>query len=418
MGFDNLSDAAIRKAQQREQPYYLSDGRGLGLFVAPSGAKLWRFRYVFGGKDRTLTIGQYPTLGLAGAREARDVARQQVREGRDPAEVLEEARQAKEKEVADTFEVVAREWHEKQKSQWVPRHAADVLDSLVKDAFPTLGASPIKALTPPKVLEALRKIEDRGAIETAHRVRQRMSAVFVYAIASGRAEADPAAIVQKALAPIRKGRFPAITDLEKVREMLRRVEATPAYPVTKLAMRLIALTAIRPGVINATPWTELEGVDAKQALWTIPSERMKLRLHMKGNEARDHLVPLTPHAIDVIETVKQLTSDSPYVFPNSRFFHKPMSENALGYLLNRAGYYQKHVPHGWRSSFSTIMNTRRRADSKIIDFMLAHAQEDDTEAAYNRADFLDVRREIALEWAELLMKDMPPAKSLLVGKRR
>jgi integrase len=183
-------------------------------------------------------------------------------------------------------------------------------------------------------------------------------------------------------------------------------------------MRLIALTAVRPGIVNEAPWSELTVLDSHDPIWVIPSERMKLRLHLKGDEARDHLVPLAPQAIEVIETLKLLTRDSPYVFPNTRYFHKPMSENALNYLLCRAGYHHRHVPHGWRASFSTIMNERHPEWRAIIDLMLAHVPKDAVESVYNRAAYMEMRRKIALEWADLLMEGLPPAATLMEGPRK
>jgi integrase len=215
-----------------------------------------------------------------------------------------------------------------------------------------------------------------------------------------------------------RGQQPAITDLEGARQVLRDVEAIPGHPVTKLAMRLLALTVVRPGTLATTPWTELSGLAEQDPTWTIPAERMKLRLDQKRREERDHLVPLPRQAIEAIAALRQLSGDSPYVFPNVRGFHRPMSENALGYMLNRAGYFGRHVPHGWRSTFSTVMNTRRRGDGDVIELMLAHVKKDRVKAAYDRAAHMDVRREIAQEWADLLMAGLPPAASLLTGRRK
>lgn len=300
----------------------------------------------------------------------------------------------------DTFEVLAREWFSLQKSTWTERHASDVIGSLERDVFPDLGGDPIKDISPPDVLEVLRKIEQRPAVETAHRVRQRMSAVFVYAIACGRGENDPAAIVQKALAPIKKGRQPAVLTIEEAREVMATVENTPAHPVTKLAMRLLMLTVVRPGTLATTPWSEFANLDPVNPVWRIPAARMKLSLSRKDDVRYDHYVPLSKQAVETIKALATLTGKGPLVFPNARHAHKPMSENALGYLLNRAGYYQKHVPHGWRSTFSTIMNERFPADRHIIDAMLAHTSKDRVEAAYNRAMHISKREFLIQYWAD------------------
>jgi integrase len=304
--------------------------------------------------------------------------------------------------------VIARDWHTRNRPTWTERHAADVLTSLERDVFPSVGALPITAFTPPIVLNLLRAIEARPAIETARRVRQRMSAVFVYAIACGLGAMDPAAVVQNAMAPLIKGRQPAVVELAEAREVLQRAEAEPAHPVTKLALRLLALTAVRPGEIRGAAWVEFENLTGDEPLWRIPAVRMKMK--------REHLVPLSRQAVAAIEAVRQLTCRSPLVFPNARHAHKPMSENAMGYLLNRAGYHSRHVPHGWRATFSTIMNERHRDDRYIIDLILAHASKDKTESAYNRAAHLTRRHELLQEWADAPCRgnDVDATKSLQV----
>ena len=418
MAIDILTDVKVRNAKQKAKAYYLADGRGLSLYVSPAGSKLWRYRYRFDGKPKTLTLGEYPGMSLVAAREKHARARQTLRDGRDPAVADGEEKAKRAKNAADTFEVVAREWHELTKTMWVKTHAANVIDSLEADVFPPLGATPIRDITPSMVIEALRKVEARSALETARRIRQRMSMVFVHAIAEGRCETDPAAIVEAALAPLPpKGRRPAVKTVEEARKILVDTASTPSSPVTRLAVRFLALTVVRPGTLITTPWEELAEFDKDKPTWRIPAARMKLKKQNKGDATRDHFVPLPPGAIEILETLKALTGTSPYLFPNDRAYHRPMSENAIGYLLNRAGYYQKHVPHGWRSTFSTLMNERRRHDRAVIDLMLAHVPKDAVEAAYNRAEHMELRREIANEWAAILLDGIPPAADLLNGRR-
>jgi len=413
-----LTDIRIKKEKHRDKPFKIADGQGLFLYVSPSGGKLWRFRYQFGGKEKLLSIGKYPEISLMAARSARDEARAALKDGRDPG-VAKKLRKLANVSASDhSFETIAREWYEMNKPQWVVRHADDVIASLEKEIFPKLGSVPIKEISPAEVIGVLRIVEGRGAKDTARRIRQRMSAVFVYAIATGRGEQDPAATVQKAMAPLKKGRQPAITDLAGAREMLARVDAETAHPVTKLAIRILALTAVRPGTLAATPWTEWAEIDAPMPVWQIPAARMKLRLHHKDDETRDHLVPLSRQAVDAIVALRQLSGRGPLAFPNARHAHKPMSENAMGYLLNRAGYHSKHVPHGFRSTFSSIMNERFPADKPIIDLMLAHVAKDKVEGAYNRAVHLDRRRILAQEWADLISEGMAPAADLLTARRR
>lgn len=412
-----LTDTKIRKAKPAEKPVKMADGEGLTLVIAPTGKKLWRYRYRFEGREKQLAIGEYPEITLADARDARIAARALLKEGKDPS--AEKRKRPAVPDTKTTFESLAREWHDLNKDHWTTTHAYEVMHSLERDVFPKLGTRQITTITAPEVLEALRLIEARPAIETARRVRQRMSAVFVYAIASGLAENDPAAIVEKALKPLKRGRQPALTDLNQAREILRRADETPGKPPTKLALRLLALTALRPGTLITTPWSEMEKIDWNGTpIWHIPAARMKIRLIHKDDPTRDHLVPLSRQAIEVLQALRNLTGRGQYLFPNDRHINKPASENAIGYLLNRAGYHQRHVPHGWRSTFSTIMNERHPSDRFIIDFMLAHSPKDKVESAYNRAAYLERRTELAQIWADLLMEDQMPIEELIVGPRR
>lgn len=409
-----LTDVQIRKAKAGEKPYKLVDGAGLHLFVTPSGGKLWRYRYEVAGEngkrvERLLSIGPYPDISLVAAREARAKARAALREGRDPSLLKRQHRLVTTAEAATTFEAVAKDWHKRQKPTWTETHAGDVIRSLERDVFPELGRLPIREISAPMTLAVLRSIEGRGSIETAHRVRQRISGVFAFAIASGLAESDPAAQVAKALSPVIRGRQPAITDLDEVRKVLRAGEGETAHPVTKLALRLLALTAIRPGELRAAAWEEFRDLDGKAPAWVIPAERMKMK--------REHEVPLSRQALEAILAVRRLSGRGPIVFPMIRHAHKPLSENAIGYLLNRAGYHGRHVPHGWRAAFSTIMNERFKADRAVIDLMLAHAPKDKVEGAYNRAEHMDRRRELAQIWADLLMVEQASIEDIFASIR-
>lgn len=413
-----LNDTIIRKAKPDDKMYRLSDTHGLVVQINPTGSKLWRYRYRFAGKEKMLALGSYPDVSLAEARAMRDKARTDLKNGLDPSLVKKIDNLSIMSQNEATFERVAREWHDLNKGTWVARHSDDIINSLERDVFPALGNLPIKAITPPQVLAVLRLIENRPAIETARRIRQRISAVFVYGIATGRADNDPSAIVQNALAPLKKGRHPAITNLKDAREILQKVDQETAHPVTKLAMRILALTAVRPGTLITTPWDEFNEIDPQDPVWRIPAQRMKLRLAQKSDENRDHLVPLSKQAMEAILTLQSLTGAGPLAFPNTRFAHKSMSENALGYLLNRAGYHSRHVPHGWRSTFSSVMNETYPADKAIIDLMLAHTPANKVEAAYNRALHLARRKELAQIWTDLLLETAISPSELLHMPRR
>lgn len=422
-----LSEVAVRQAKARDKDYKLSDFEGLYLFVTKAGHRSWRLKYRFAGKERRLILGSYPEVSLKEAREKKLEARKLLAEGRDPGIEAKKAAIGRNLAAANTFEVVARNWFALQEDRWTPVHARDVITSLENEVFPWLGALPIGEIDEPFVLTVLRKVEKRGAIETAHRIRQRMSAVFVHGIAEGVAFRDPAAVVGKALKPVpRSKKRPAILSIEGLQDMIRKTEVEPASPLTKLASRFVALTGQRLGAIRAMTWEELENIDWKtdnecpSALWRIPASHMKLTSDLKQDDTFDHLVPLAPEAVAVLRATHQLTGRGPLVFPSNRSARIPMSENTLSYFYNRCGYQGRHVPHGWRASFSTIMNEWAErngtpGDRHVIDLMLAHVPEgiSGSEGAYNRAAFLDRRRELAAEWARMLFDCFPEPRKLL-----
>nr|WP_295738890.1 integrase arm-type DNA-binding domain-containing protein [uncultured Acidocella sp.] len=413
-----LTDAAAKKAAPADKPYKMFDTGGLFLLVS-SASKLWRMKYKLNSKEKLLSFGPYPEISISDARRARDEARAELRAGRDPS-LTRKLLRANARAEDRAFAVVAEKWHAENVERWTEVHAADVIKSLRSWVFPDLGDIDLREINSAMVLETLRKIEKRGAIETAKRVRQRIEAVFEFGIIGGIATENPAIVVKRALKPLVRGRQPALTSLDEVRGIIRATDAEIAHPVTKLALRFIALTAVRPNEVRGAVLSEMR-LGGDEPAWLIPAERMKMR--------RPHIVPLSRQAVEVIEAIKPLTGRAAYIFPNHRWAHKPMSENAMGYLLNRAGYHGKHVPHGWRAAFSSIMNEHFRSDRAIIDLMLAHQpgskrgdREDEqvssSEDAYNRAQHLARRRELAQAWADMLMDGMPPAAELLNGKRR
>lgn len=405
-----LTDVQVRQAKPKDKPYKLTDERGLHLYITPAGSRLWRYRYEIAGKEQLLSFGPYPEVTLSEARGQRDEARQDLRDGKNPA-VERHLRKLKAVTGDDAFETIAREWHASRVSGWTPTHASDVITSLERDVFPTIGRLKVDDISPPIVLSVIRAVERRGANHTAVRIQQRISQVFVYGIATGRAKVDPAAVIRDAMAPLEKGRQPAITELEPARAVLRSVETLAAFPLTKLAHRLLALTAGRPGDVRGARHAEFHDLDTPaKALWWIPAERMKMK--------RDHIVPLAPATIEVVKAAIRLSPSRELLFPNPRRPDQPTSENAIGYLLNRAGYHHHHVPHGWRSTFSSVMNERHPKERQVIDLMLSHVKEDEVEGAYNRALHLDRRRALAVEWAGLLLEGAAPLDEVLGGPRK
>ena len=422
-GYLMLTDTGCRTAKPKERDYKLTDSRGLYLFVTANGHKGWRWKYRIGGKEKLLILGRYPDMSLSEARRKRDEAAAKLRDGVDPSIERKQRKAALAFDAANSFESVAKQWHAMSKPKWSAHHSEDVLTSLENLVFPKLGALPIRSITAPMVLELLRSIEERPAIETARRVRQRMSAIFMFAAAMGIAETDPALVVRGALKPLQKGRQPAFTKLADAQALQRAIEEAPGYPVTKLASRFLALTAARPGVVRYAVMDEFEDLDGPEPLWRIPARRMKLVTERKADEAFDFLVPLSAQAVEIIKVLRRFTGNVPYLFPNNRHVHRPMSENAIGYMYNRiASYRGRHVPHGWRSTFSTIMNERAvdqglAGDRAVIDFMLAHIPSG-VEGIYNRAAYLPRRRVLAQEWADLLLDGFTPPAELLKGTRK
>ncbi|WP_231958670.1 tyrosine-type recombinase/integrase [Altererythrobacter sp. B11] len=412
-----LTDAACRKAKPGEKDRKLTDSGGLYLLVKTSGTKSWLWKYRIHGKEKKLTIGRYPSVGVADARRARDQARELLDAGLDPSAEKKRSKVMAATAALDTFERVARAWHEQRKATLAPRYAQQILDRLEADVFPRIGALPITSVTPPQVLDAIRAIETRGAREMAHRVRMHISDVFVWGIASGICEQDPAAVIRKALKPTDPKLRPAILKIEQLRAAITKTEAVPdIYWATRLASRLLALTAARPGVLRLAERSEFEQLDGKAPLWRIPAEKMKLTRERKKDASFEFVIPLSRQAVAVVKAAMEASPSPKWLFPGVGDRRKPISDSTLsGHYLD-AGLRGRHVPHGWRASFSTIMNERaavedRERDREIIDLMLAHVP-DGVEAAYNRAAYMPRRRELAQAWADLLMEGLPPPDSL------
>lgn len=427
-----LTDPKVKNVKPEDRDFKLTDSGGLHLFVTTKGHKSWRLRYKFGGKERRLLLGSYPDVTLARARDLRDDAKRLLRDHRDPAMEKHKRKITAHAAAGATLEVYALLWHEAQKARWSPLQIKKVEQALRRDVFPDLGRLPLVEIDGPMILRVLRKVEKRGAIDTAKRIRQHVSAIFQFAMAEGVAGVDPAAGIKKALLPTLPGsKQPAFRSLGDARGLLADMDASTSALPSKLASRLLALTATRPGIIRAALWTEFEGIDwatpdgaAPDAVWRVSAERMKLDLADKSDQVFEHEMPLPPQAVEVLRAMHRLSGRWLYVFPGVRSPRTPMSENTMGYMYARNGYSGRHVPHGWRSTFSTVMNelavkARRPDDRAIIDAMLAHKPTgvSGSEMAYNRALHWDRRREIAAEWADLVTEGLAPADQLL-GSRR
>jgi integrase len=397
-----LTDTAIRNAKPgispsgnaTEKPYKMGDTGGLYLEVAPSGGKWWRFKYRFDRKEKRVSLGVYPDVSLKDARQRRDEARKLVAAGVDPGENRKAQKMARSDQATNSFEVVAREWFAKYEPNWTAGHSSKIMTRLERDVFPWIGARPIAELKAPELLACLRRVEDRGALETAHRALQNCGQVMRYAIATGRADRDIATDLRGALPPVKPTHHASITDPKKIAELLRAIDAYEGTFITKCALRLAPMFFVRPGELRNAEWTEF---DLEQAEWNIPAERMKMR--------EPHLVPLCTQAVSILTELHALTGSSRYVFPGARTNGRPMSDNAILAALRRMGYAKDEMSgHGFRAMARTILDEILGVRPDYIEHQLAHAVRDPNGRAYNRTAHLVERRKMMQEWADYLDK--------------
>lgn len=384
-----LTETKIRAARPKETLYKLSDGKGLHLAITTEGGRWWRLRYRHGGKEKMLSLGTYPEVGLAIARERRDEARKLIAGGIDPSA----ERKANKSSGADAFEVMAREFMDKQRRKVTDSTWQRDMDQLERIYFPTLGAKPISSIEAPELLACLRRVEKAGNVETAHRARGLAGRVFRYAIATGKTKHDVAADLRGALEPAIKRSYPAITDPTEVGALMRAIEGYSGHPVATAALKLAPLLFVRPGELRKAEWVEFD-LDGDEPLWRIPAEKMKAR--------REHLVPLCAQAVSILKELKPMTGHRSYVFPAIGQANRPMSENTLGAALLRMGYAREiMVAHGFRSMASTLLN-EQGWHPDVIELQLAHKDKDETRRTYNRAARLVDRRKMMIAWANHL----------------
>lgn len=387
-----LTDTQIKKANPREKQYKLFDGGGLYMAVTPDGGKRWRFKYRFNGKEKLLSLGTYPEISLSEARRRREEVREQVANGIDPSEHRKATKAANAENAANSFEVVAREWIGKQKNKWTPANTEVVTRQLENNVFPWIGKRPIADLKAPELLTVLRRMEDRGILESAQRVRTICGQVMRYAIATGRAERDIAADLRGALTSPKKQHLAAVTDPSKVAALLRAIDGLEGTFIVKSAMRLAPLVFVRPGELRKMEWTE---VDLDKAEWNIPAEKMKMK--------QPHLVPLSNQAVEILRELQPLTGSTRYVFHSSRSTARPMSDMAMLAALRRMGYEQGEMtPHGFRAMARTLLDEVLQFRPDFIEHQLAHAVKDPNGRAYNRTSHLDERRRMMQVWADYL----------------
>jgi integrase len=384
-----LTDTKLRALRAGDRLYRVADSGGLCIEVTPAGSRLWRYRYRFNGRASMLGLGEYPGVSLADARAARDKARRLVDSGTNPAQARRDDERERRAAADNTFKAVALEWIERMEGSWTAHHAADVRRSLEQEAFPAIGSRPVSEITPSEVIECLRTIEQRGAIEVAHRTAQRIATVFRYAVNTERATFNPAADLRGVL-KTRKVTHLKAMPRDDLPEFLRKLETYDGRAETRIGLRLLALTFVRTGELRGAHWSE---IDLDNAEWRIPAERMKMR--------EEHVVPLSAQAIAALRELQAFTGRAALLFPGRSNAHRPVSENTFLFALYRLGYHSRATGHGFRALASTTLN-EQGWQPDVIERQLAHAERNKVRAAYNRAQYLPERRKMMQAWADYL----------------
>ena len=392
MSNGKLTAIQIKNASPKEKDYKLFDGGGLFLLVRKDGSKYWRQKYRFGGKEKQLAIGVYPDVQLKEARERHDNAKRQLRDNIDPSAAKQAQKRAQAESSANSFEAIGIEWYQKTQHEWSDNHKTKVEWMLTKNLYPWIGNRPILEITAPELLKTLRRIESRGALETAKRTKQVAGKVFRYAIATGRAEREPSQDLKDALAKPVKKHLAAVTDPKKVGTLLLALDGYEGTLPVKTALKLAPLLFVRPGELRHAEWSE---IDLEAAEWVIPAHKMKTKA--------EHLVPLCKQAIEALLELHPLTGRSQYVFPSARSPRRPMSNNAVLAAMRRMGIDKDEMSgHGFRAMARTILDEKLKFRPDIIEHQLAHAVKDPNGRAYNRTSFIEERTEMMQRWADYL----------------
>jgi integrase len=393
-----LSQLAVDKSKPKAAAYKMADADGLYLLVkpvgpkSPQGAKLWQMKYRFMQKEKLLSIGPYPEVSLAVARDKTKEARKLVKEGKDPSAHKQQEKTAAHTAHKNTFRALAEEWHTKNLEKWDAKHAAKILRRMELHLFPDLGKRPIKSIMPKEVYEVMGKIEARGTTDILHRVHQTASAVFSFAIITGRADLNPAQHVKGALKPHKGGHFPMI-EPKRLGEMLRALNVVDTSSINRLAVKLLLHTFLRPGELRHTQWHE---VDFAQKQIVVPKEKTKMKV-------MEHVVPLTPQVVVLLHELKELGAGSPYLFPSQNRQKNPvMSENTINNVLRRMGFGGEQVGHAFRALASTVLNESGKFQPDSIERQLSHSDRDLVRSAYNRATYMEERVKIMAFWSDYL----------------
>lgn len=386
-----LSNIKIKAAKPTDKDYKLGDEKGLFLLIKKNGSKYWRLKYRYGGKEKLLAIGVYPEVTLAAARTKRDEARTLLANDIDPMLHKQANAAARTNSAANSFEVIAREWFTKRgkKSDSGDKRLIALLE---RDLFPYLGNRPISEITPPELLQSLRRIEARGAVETAHRAKQYAGQIFRYGVATGRAERDPSNDLRGALATPKETHFAAITNPNEVGQLLVAIESYKGTPPVQAALKLSPLLFCRPGELRHLQWKEINWDEQRIEL---PAEKMKLR--------QPHIIPLSNQAQKILRELLPLTGTGKYVFPNPRGLSRPLSDNGVRTALRTLGFTNEQMTvHGFRAMARTLLDEKLRFPIEWIEHQLAHAVRDALGRAYNRTSYLEQRTEMMQKWADYL----------------
>lgn len=385
-----LTDTAVKNAKSAIKSFRLFDRDGLYLEVSPSGGKWWRFKYRYARKEKRLSLGVYPDVDLRKARKRTNEARQLLADGIDPSKNRKAIKAAREDRAANSFEVVAREWIAKQMPNWAQSHGSRVLARLERDIFPWIGGRPVAEVTAPELLTALRRVENRGALETAHRALNTCGQVLRYAIATGRARHDPSGDLRGALSPVGGGHFAAVTDPKRAGELLRMIDAYEGTLIVRCALRLAPLVFVRPGELRKAEWAH---IDLDESEWR----------YIVSKTNTPHIVPLSTQAVAVLQELQPLTGRGRWVFSSARTSERPMSDNAILAAMRRMGISKEEMSgHGFRAMARTMLDEVLGVRPDFIEHQLAHAVRDPNGRAYNRTAHLPERHKMMQRWADYL----------------
>lgn len=384
-----LTDVKVRTAKPQDKPYKLTDGGGLYLLVNTNGSRYWRMKYRVMGREKLLSIGVYPDISLAVARQIRDEARRALAQGNDPGAIKKAEKQAKKIAAENTFEAIAREWHKAKADRWSLRYRDEIIDTFEKDIFPYIGLRPIAEIKPLELLETLKRMEKRGALEKMRKVRQRCGEVFRYAIITGRAEYNPAPDLAGALAVHKKQHLPFLT-AQELPDFLQDLAGYTGSIITKTATYLIMYTGVRTQELRFARWQD---IDLDKAMWEVPAEHMKMR--------RPHKVPLSRQAISLLKQLQPITGHYPLVFIGRNDQRKPISKESINQVIELLGYKGRLTGHGFRHTMSTILH-EQGYDSAWVEMQLAHVDRNSIRGTYNHAQYLDGRREMMQWYADFL----------------